>query len=268
MTLAELQERTLRRLNDNTTAPASVSLAEVTAALNRALRLFSTLTLCVERTTQLSFTAGSPWSHLSDRLSDWWLPLRVGLIPPVETPGVWDRSVFDAQLFDELAPANGPSTQVRPARLAELDALSRTWQLETGDTTKRYGIVGWDLLYLYPAPATEINLEFIYAAVARAMAGLTEEPEIAAEWHPVLPECAAVLLRLRDGGAELKRVLPGLDVFLDAAARCADRVRARSRSLRYDRLPAELALFDRSRKDLAKLLEAMKEKPAKERAKS
>jgi hypothetical protein len=248
MNLGELTDRVLRRLAENTDAPAAVTAAEVAASLNRAQRLFALLTLSIERTAPFSLSVDTVWYRAEDQLGDFLLPLRCAQRAASAATSLWGVPEGDTTLFDEAAADRGPAARVRPATLYEMDALDVQWQTRRGDTMRRYGVLGYDLMFCYPAPQTEgLDCDLTYAAMPRPMASDSDEPDIPREWQQFLSSFAIPDLRLKDGGAELERAKPLLNEFLDAAQRCADKVRHRYRTLGYDAEPFELKSYDRSR---------------------
>jgi hypothetical protein len=259
VTLAELQQRTLQRLDESTSSPAAVTVDDVTAALNEGQRLFAAISLCIERTERLELEANTVWYNASEQIADWFLPLRCMQRPIGNGTSLFDIPTFDSVEFDEAAANAGTPARVRPARLAELDALNPSWQNVRSSTTLRYGLFGFDTLFIYPAPAVAgVSLEITYAAVPREMSIDGEEPDIPVQFQQFLIDFAIATLRLPDGGAQFERSKGRLSKFLDAAQACAELTRARSKTLQYDREPFELKAFDRSRL----LSEPKKRKPA------
>jgi len=89
-----------------------------------------------------------------------------------------------------------------------------------------------------------------------------DTPEIPEQYHQSLVYYGKYRVRLKEGAQGLARGVSDLNVFLDDMTQLGDWVRARSRAARYDTLPIELALFDRSRL----LLKEPKPKPGKKAA--
>lgn len=219
MTHAELRTRTLERLGEEAAAPAYFTAQDATDGLNWAQRLMVLLTLCLETTQNFTLSAATCWHDVRATRSDWLLPLRVEY----------------------------GSTKVRPARLADLDALDAAWQASPGDP-ERYACLGIEpvLLAVYRQLAAGGTLSLTYARVPAAIetAGAPEIPE---EYQPLLIDAAQAYCRLKEGGQEMGKVQPLLRRFLDGAAKLGRYVRARSLDLRYDRLPPEIERFDVSR---------------------
>jgi hypothetical protein len=248
VTRSELTQRTLRRLAESTSEPVAVTEAEVIRALDEGQRLFAAISLSIERTDRFDLTANQVWYQASVQLPDFFVPLRCAQRPLATGVSEFDVPTFDEVTFDEATANAGAVTRVKPARLAELDALDREWQNARSNTTLRYGVVGFELLFAYPAPsAAGVSLEMTYAATPRDLTSGSQSPDIPSQYHQFLIDYALPTLRLNDGGAELERSVKGLTRFLDAAEQCADTVRARSKTLQYDREPFELRAFDRSR---------------------
>ncbi len=235
MTFLELQTRTLKRLDEDTAAPVTYTLADVKAALNEGYLFFVLLTLCLEKTVSYTVQAATTFQHALTDQADFLAPLRV----------------------------RAGAAKVRPATLADLDALDPAWKAATGSVS-RYGCLGFDLLFFYKRLAAPGTVELTYAYSPAEMAADGDVPAIPGEYHPVLPQYAVYRVRESLGAEELVRGLGDLETFLLDAGQLARQVRARSIALGYDKLPFELEKFDLSRllavrKDL---LPARKEQPA------
>ncbi len=85
MLASELQTRTLRLLNEDTTTPAFYSADEVLAAINVAHRAFAFLTLCLEAVFLLPLTAGQRYYRMLQIVADYIVPLRVTLFDSTAT---------------------------------------------------------------------------------------------------------------------------------------------------------------------------------------
>ena len=220
MTAGDMSNRILERLDEidpGSTAPSAVYYGaggEVMAALNEAQRFFVLLTLCLETTA--AFSTASVFQNMLGTFPDWLVPLRVSL-------------------------PNG--TRVRPARLAELDALDSGWQSANG-VPARYGALGFDFFFLYGTQGT-VNITYARAPVPMVLA--TDAPEIPEQHHPDLVDYGVYRLRAKEGGQEFAKGLVYFNRFLDGAQKYGEFVRARNIGTGYDTLPFELALFDRSR---------------------
>jgi hypothetical protein len=229
MIASDLQDRLLERLGDTQTGEyvqvGYYTPAEALNWLNAVQRIFVLLTLCLETTEPFIVSPGAAFFHMMAEYPDWLLPLRVSV-------------------------AGG--SRVLPSRLSELAALDANWSSSAG-VPARYGLVGFDLLAVYQQPVGEVSLDLTYARCPDLMVNPDDEPEIPAEYQPELIEGAIPLLRAKEGGGELQKVMAAWDRFMDAAGKLAEYVRARNKELGYDRMPAELRRFDRSKmlKELA-----------------
>lgn len=220
VTLAELQSRTLERLDEDGRNPRFWTLEECTAALNEAQRFMVMLTLCLEKTALLQLQPGAAWYKLGALLPDMLVPLR---------------------LVDY-------STQqrLRPARLAELEARNAAWEVEPGEP-ERYAILGWDLLAVYPQPEEQRTLAILYAHAPARLILPEDQPQVPAEYHASLVDYAIVRLSLKLGAQQLAKALPWWGRFLADTRKLAGYVRARAVALGYDKTPIELERFDVSK---------------------
>lgn len=230
MVASEIVDRILMRSDD----PSAITSdrPEVLSAVNEGQELAALLSLCLETTATLTLSAGAAFGTLLSRLPDYICPLRL--------------SVGGARL--------------RPGTLADLDGDNEAWQATPG-TPARYSTLGWDLYAVTPQPTTDTAAEFIYARSPKVMLE-TDTPEIPEQYHQSLVYYGKYRVRLKEGAQGLSRGVADLNYFLDAMQALGDWVRARSRAARYDTLPIELALFDRSRL----LLKEPKPKPGKKAA--
>lgn len=224
-----MQNRLLERLGDTQTGEyvqvGYYTPQEAGNWLNAAQRLFVLLTLCLETTEALVLTVEPPTAFYSmmSEYADWLVPLRV-------------RVAGGAKLL--------------PKRLVELAAYDASWNASAGFPVY-YSLSGFDLLGVYQQPEAAMSLDITYAQCPPLLINPTDVPAIPDEYHPELIEGAIPLCRAKEGGAEWQKTLKSWNRFLDSATRLGDFVRARNRELGYDRLPAELRRFDRS-----KMLEA------------
>jgi hypothetical protein len=231
VTAADLKHRILTRLDED--GAGYYSAAEALAAANEGQRLFVLLTLCNEVTAALGLTAAQPWYKMLTFLPDWLLPLRI-----------------------RVAGAGGG--KLAPCRLADLDALNLSWQLEPG-TPQRYAHLGFDFLAIHPQPATSaLSVNATYARSPVDMTRDADVPDMPEEYHPALPDYAIPRMRAKEGGVEFTKSLVYFDRFLAAADKLATYVRERNKAQGYDRGPYELKAFDRS-----KLIESISRKGAK-----
>jgi hypothetical protein len=221
MTVAEIETRTLKRLDDDGAKPTFWSGKEFLAALNEAQRFFVLLTLCLEKTAPLALQPGVAFYRVGATYGDWIVPLRVTVA--------------------------GTGLKVRPARLAELDAENSDWQ-HTPGTPARYACLGFDLVAVTPQPAAGgTSLDVTYARAPTRMTAGTETPEIPEEYHGSLIDYAIPRLRMKEGGQEFAKTLPLFKRFLADVTKLATYVRRRNLGQSYDTLPIELERFDASK---------------------
>lgn len=262
MNLADLRSRTRKRVDESGT-PAAYSDAEVDASLNEGLRLFALLSLCVERTSVLKASPDRSFYQLLVLLADFLVPLRVRChvmtTPP--SPSEWDVPLWDSVLFDEAVPdAQITMTKVRPARLADLDALNVSWPTVRNATVQKYGCLGLDLLYIYPAPAdTGTSLEITYAAEPMELTVDADVPDIPEAYHQALIHYAVGTLPMKFGGSELAQAADEFTRFLTLAEKCGETVRVRGKALQYDYPPFELKAWMKAR---AEAMAKKKRRPA------
>lgn len=226
MTAGDAIARVQERLDEDPskTSPTYYPDSEVMAALNEAQRFFVLLTLCLETTLGWTLDASETFYSMRGTFQDWLLPLRI-MLPT--------------------------GARVRPARLAELDALDSGWQANvgaSGTTPARYVSLGFDFLGVYPqAGVGGVNVNVTYARAPVEMMAMTDVPEIPEDYHPALCDYAIPRLRLKEGGQEFQKSQVYHQRFMSEAARMAAFVRERNLALRYDNLPFELRRMDRSK---------------------
>lgn len=228
MQLSTMYGLVSQRLNEGFGAggPTSYPTTEIVAAISEANRLFCLLTLGLEKTVPWSVPAATTFFRMLQLTSGgnlvfpyWVAPLRI---------------------------STATGAKVRPARIDQLWALDSQWPAVPGAPT-RYAHVGADLMALYgqPAPGTVLNVT--YARAPLALVNDADVPATPAEYHPVYVDYAIYRCRQVEGGAEFAKTLPLLESFLAAAGKYAAYVRARNAGAGYDKMPFELASFDRSR---------------------
>jgi hypothetical protein len=221
------------------------SAAQIDSVLNEGLRLFSFLTLCVERTVTVPLSENLPEWQMLDVIADWIAPLRLMCrVVASGRAGLFDTDGFDEMQFDQPGAQTQTVTPVRPATLQELGALDREWKLARDGPVARYGVQGIDYFFIYPAPsrAETTSLIVTYAAEASPMVSAESVPEIPEEFHPALVDYALCTLPMRFGGSELSRMVPRWDMFMQAVQQCASYIRNRNRAHQYDTVPPELVL--------------------------
>lgn len=221
MTGTELITVTLTRLGDDPTLPNETyyERGEVLTALNQLYRLMCFLTLCLETTVTYPLPGATPYSRMLATYADWILPLRVRL---------------------------SGGAKLRPNRADEIAALDTSWSTTVG-TPERYSLQGLDLLCIYKVPAAETDLDIVYAQVPPPLTDDASSPLLQIQYHQSLIDGAKVLLRVKEGAQEWKKTLVDWDRYWDACMQLGSYVRARNKEKGYDRLPVELARFDRSK---------------------
>ena len=206
MTLLTLEQLTWKKLNDT----GGTYFPSAQAALNEAQRLFVLLSLCLEGNATLNLTANQLTLSILSQQADFLLPLR---------------------LF------NSQGQQMRPALIADLEALDSDWQHTTG-VPFRYVVLGLDLLLLYPQPAAADTLTLVYARCPVGMASPGDVAEIRAASQYALVNYAAWALRQPQGGQELAKFASYLQEFLAEAMKVAKLVRDRNRDGGFITAPA------------------------------
>ena len=214
MQLSVIRTRISQRLNEGVTGPVFYPATELTAAINEGLRFFCLLTLGLEQTS--TWTPGATFTHMLGVFSDWITVLRI---------------------------LDSTGAQVRLATLADLASLNPGWPFGSGSPS-RYVSLGCDLIGLYGASGT---LTVVYARAPAALVNDSDVPEIPAEYHPLLVAYGIYRCRQGEGLEEFAKALPYLTTFLDGAQQYAAYVRSRNVGSRYDKVPMELTLYDRSK---------------------
>jgi len=231
LTGQDISDRIVARIDDSVSAPASCTAAEVLAAINEGQQFAALLTLFLEKTITFQIPAASPWFTTRSTVNDLFVPLKL-------TVG---------------------GTRIRPATLAELDALDTGWQASVGPPAN-YAAIGCNLFAVNPQPAAQTASQLTYAATPAAIAAGTT-PQLPEAYHQSLVAYGKYRVRLKEGAQSLSRGLGDLNEFLDDMQKLGDFVRARSRAARYDMEPFELQRFDRAR-----LIEEIVKSQAKKKA--
>ena len=222
MTAAEISARILTGTDDDATSPGAVAALgvvppEVLSAINEGQELFALLTLCLETTASMTLVASTTFSTIRSSFPYFLCPLRLMI--------AGDR--------------------VRPATLAELDSLDESWQSTPGTPT-RYVTLGFNFYAVTPQPVNDTTASLTYARSPVQLVG-DAFPEIPEQYHPSLVKFGRYRLKLKEGAQGLERGMVALNEFLDDTTAYGNYVRSKSRAARYDTLPFELKLFDRSR---------------------
>jgi len=196
MTGAALEVLVWTKLNDAT----GVYYPDALGALNEAQRLFALLTLSLEKTAVYPLAAATLSYNLLGGLADFLLPRRI---------------------------YNSQGRQLRPATIAELQALDANWRSSPGIPT-RYTLRGFDWLAVYPQPPSADTLTIVYAQCPALLTAAAGSPMRAASQY-ALANYAAYALRAPEGGQEQAKFKGCFEEFLAEAKRTADLVRMRNR---------------------------------------
>jgi len=212
MNTDQLVANILTRVGEDPASPTYYTAEEALAALNQAQRVFSFLTLCLEKTATLPLAANTSFYNMLATFTDWIAPLRISV--------------------------NG--IRVSRSTYTQLAAGNPSWRAAAG-TPVRYAMVGASLLAITPRPsAGGTNLTVTFARMpAKLTGGAGESPEVPEEVHPALEDYSVVRLRVKEGGSELREALPLLGRFFGVVGRVSKYVRERSQSARYDTAPQE-----------------------------
>lgn len=225
MLLSDLQSRVLDRVGEIPGAAAGnqfYQVSDATAGINAAQRLMVLLTLCLETAQTYVLPeapATPPFYKMLPIFPDWLLPLRIRL---------------------------STGDKLRPSRLSDFAALDSSWST-TANKPKRYALLGFDFLALYPGPAIPYSASITYAQCPPLLVNGSDVPAVPEEYQPDLIDGAIPLMRVKEGGGELQKVMPKWNRFLDACQKLGDYVRARNQEQGYDYTPVELRRFDRSK---------------------
>lgn len=202
MDVTTLEGLVWTKLNDG----GGVYYPSALGALNEGQRLFVLLSLCLEATESFTLTANQLSYNILGTLPDFVLPRRI---------------------------YNSAGQQMRPATIAELEALDSDWQATTG-TPYRYVVRGLDWLAVYPQPAAADTLSIVYARCPVGMVLGTDVPEIRVASQYALVNFAAYVLRNPEGGQEMSKFAGYFQEFLAEAQKVGDLVRARNRGSGFE----------------------------------
>lgn len=242
MTLQEQIDRIVERLDEVPGAPVFWTNTEIVDALNEAQRFFALLTLCLEKTANLTIAPATAYhkiiSHSTTPIADFMLPLRAA----IQGRRLKTRTIHQLNLENQFW-----------ARTSDV-AITFPDLTRGPKPTTHYAILGCDLLAVYPQDDEGATLVLTYAAspVLMTLADTLVSPEIPVEYHPVLPDFAIYLLMHKVGGQEFANEIPRLKTFLDEANRLAMRVRTKMKAQGYERVP-----FDLTSTDVAPLIRQM-----------
>jgi hypothetical protein len=209
MTLTTLELLTLGKLNDST----GTYYPDTSGALNEAQRVFVLLSLCLEKTASFALTGGQLSYNVLTQLPDFVLPRRV---------------------------YNSSGQQMRPATIAQLEALDSDWQ-GTAGVPLRYVARGLDWLAVYPQPPSADTLSIVYACCPTTLAAGDDTPGIRMQSQYSLVNYASWALRQPEGGQEFAKFAGYLKEFMGEAVRVAALVRERNKDAGYETVgPFEL----------------------------
>jgi hypothetical protein len=205
-----MQTQVLTRLGDPVGTYYQNSVLD---ALNEGQRLFCLLTLSLETTVTFPLAAATLCYNCLLTNANFLLPRRI---------------------------YNSAGGQLRPATIAQLQALDSNWMATPGLPT-RYVVRGLDFLGVYPQPAAADTLTFAYARSPVPMAEPTDVPEIRTASHFALVNYASWALRQPEGGQEFAKFQTYFNEFMDEAQTVAELVKHRTPDTRAESIPFELA---------------------------
>lgn len=234
MTTQDAINRITERLDEEAT-PVYWQLQEYIDALNYSQRFFCLLTLCIERTANFALGASTCFhniiSHAINPLADFIVPLRA----TVGGKRLKTATVHQLNLLD-------PFWTITP-ETAFLD-LTNTLSI----VPTYYAVLGCDMLAVYPQDDAGVTMRLTYAAspTELSLSSLSAELETPTQYHPCIVDFAILVLIQKQGGAEFANEIPRLKVFLEEAGRLGGEVRSRMKAQGYERVPFDLASYDRS----------------------
>jgi hypothetical protein len=189
MTTQELLDRTLQHLGigQSTFWPSSEL---VTNCLNPAMRL-----VCLLKPDLLTLR-----TTVTQDIDAVLLDLRV------VTPRLWRLqrlTLGDVTLTTPPTPSQGRLGDLRRISLTALRG-QKDWFARQGPVPTHYYLHGLTLLGTWPRARRAVTLTFTYAAlpVPLDVADLTREPDLPAQWHPLISDVAAALAVLKEGTSE------------------------------------------------------------------
>jgi hypothetical protein len=206
MLASALETLIWQKLND----PGGTYAPDALGALNEGQRLFALLSLCLEKTVAFPLTAGT---------------LAYNLLGPAA------NSLF-ADLLVVRRVYNSEGRQLRPATIAELQALDANWQATPG-VPARYVVRGLDWLAVYPQPPAADALLIVYACCPVPLAAAST-PQIRSASQYALVNYGACALRTPEGGQEQEKFKGYFAEFLAEAQRTGELVRMRNRDSGFE----------------------------------
>jgi hypothetical protein len=195
LTLSQIESLALTRLGDNGTYYPGVL-----DAINEAQRLFCLVSLCLETSETFPLAANTALYNVLPALSGFVLARRI---------------YYGGRLL-------------RPASLAQLEAVEANWQSSLG-TPARYALCGLDFLAVYPQTSTASQLTIVHVRPPVPLVNLSDVPEIRPASHWALASYAAWAVRQVEGGQEFAKFQTYFDEFMAEAQIVAGLVRQRTR---------------------------------------
>lgn len=227
MTLAALRALVAKKIDEDTSATNRyITDATIDRAINRAMSVFSFLTLCYETSATLTFTVGDPSLELLATVPTFIAPLRV----------------------------SQDGVHLQPKSLHRFAAQKTSWTGANGPPTA-YCMVAANLMAVSPPPSTDYeDVTLYYAAFAPALTTGTDVPAIPAEDHERLAAGAATIIRqVILGGQHGEEAMQDMQDYWQGIQRRAEHVRQRNQKARFDTLPPGIA-----KKQLEQFLKAIK----------
>jgi hypothetical protein len=100
----------------------------------------------------------------------------------------------------------------------DLGRFDVTWTATAGDP-KHWGMIGLDLMFVYPVPATSFNLSVTYFPVPTQLSADADVPEMPIEFHYLLEEYAAYMGLLKEGKAKIAEAVAHYNKFLEGVSK-------------------------------------------------
>lgn len=181
---------------------------QIKNALNDALCVYSSLTMCIESTASIPATASNPFYDLL---------------------GIEPRTIALLRLTENGA-------RLAPDSIARFKAGNNSWRNSPG-LPESFAVVGSNLLAVEPVPASsQVSLQATVSRVANALLFDSDLPEIPVEDHLSLAEYAAWFLDTTKNGAS-ETANQRLTRFLETVAARIDQVRDRCKNRNYLTMP-------------------------------
>lgn len=188
MTFSEIRTNTLRRLGEASGA-TFYTTAEVNAWINQGQIDFcllqvakfirrKTTTGLLEKTATVATTGGDWRIYPYTLLTDFLWPTRL---------------VFDNKVLLK-------------ATQKDLARYDQDWQNTAGNPI-HWGILGLNLMFIYPQPAAPANIDVTYTYVAPTLSADGDIPAIGLEFHHLLEHYGAYMALLKEGEGRSERAL-------------------------------------------------------------